>query len=147
MEIWNFSSRAQLDISLVRSAHWWVIKLKTPYLRAPIYLFSLYLNSRVKRTLKCVILVATYVVTTTQGLIDPHKDQQPVGLIAQLVGHFTGIAVVRLPITLKNSARITHFKLRGMSSLMLKSTPVRTFRNSSFFHCKFPVPLIIIILG
>ena len=44
-EIWNFSSRVQLDISLVRCAHSSDIELKTrreiPYLRAPIY-YSLF---------------------------------------------------------------------------------------------------------
>ena len=41
LEIWNFSSRVQFDISLVRYAHSWDIALNTrreiPYLRAPMY--------------------------------------------------------------------------------------------------------------
>ena len=41
LQIWNFSSRVQLDISLVRCAHSWAIELNTrreiPYLRAPTY--------------------------------------------------------------------------------------------------------------
>ena len=51
LEIWNFSSRVQFDISLVRYAHSWDIALNTrreiPYLRAPMYycLFSEWLQS------------------------------------------------------------------------------------------------------
>ena len=44
--MWNFSSRVQLDISLVRCAHSRAIELNTPreipYLRAPMY-YSLFL--------------------------------------------------------------------------------------------------------
>ena len=42
LEIWNFSSRVQFDISLLRYAHSWDIALNTrreiPYLRAPMYI-------------------------------------------------------------------------------------------------------------
>ena len=45
LSIWNFSSRVQLDISLVCCAYSWVIELNVrreiPYLRAPIY-YSLF---------------------------------------------------------------------------------------------------------
>ena len=45
LKIWNFSSRAQLDISPVRHTHFWAFELHTrreiPYLRALMY-YSLY---------------------------------------------------------------------------------------------------------
>ena len=46
--MWNFSSRVQLDISLICCAHLWAIKLnirrEIPHLLAPMY-YSLYLAS------------------------------------------------------------------------------------------------------
>ena len=43
LEVWNFSLRAQLDISPVRCAHSWDVQLNTPreihYFRAPMFYF------------------------------------------------------------------------------------------------------------
>ena len=53
LKIWNFSSRVQLDISLVRCVHSWAIELHTeiPYLRAPMY-YSLFIWWKITITRK-----------------------------------------------------------------------------------------------
>ena len=109
-------------------------KLKTRreilYLRAT----SLFLKCGVKRSLKCMIFESTYVVTRTNRPTERSASGWP--------DYSTGRALHRhrrchctnpKQITLKHTARITHFKLRGLSLLILKSTPVRTFRNSAYF--------------
>ena len=40
----------------------------------------------------CIVIIYVHLYGL---IIDPHNDQLPIGLLAQLVGHCTGIAEVR----------------------------------------------------
>ena len=56
--IWNISSRVQLDISLIRCAHQWNIKLNTPsdipYLSACIY-YPVFTTNVIRRNMLWII--------------------------------------------------------------------------------------------
>ena len=68
LEIWNFSSRVQFDISLVRYAHSWDIALNTrreiPYLRAPMY-YRLFLSNFVCELNLLPIIITLFLVMMT----------------------------------------------------------------------------------
>ena len=77
LEIWNFSSRVQLDISLVCCTHWWGIEMNSrweiPYLRVPMHeLFSIHyiiivpvvISSSSSRRISCVSSISLVRCTT-----------------------------------------------------------------------------------
>ena len=78
LQIWNFSSRVQLDIWLVRSAHSWAIELNTqreiPYLRTPMY-YSLY-------QLKCILLGLSLCFCNLSKLFQTDVDECQSGLFS-----------------------------------------------------------------
>ena len=78
LQIWNFSSRVQLDIWLVRSAHSWAIESNTqreiPYLRTRMY-YSLY-------QLKCIWLRLSLCFCNLSKLFQTDVDECQSGLFS-----------------------------------------------------------------